>query len=75
MQEANITQQAMMQHQMLDGLQTIHYTIDDILRGSEPDYQNLAPTITRIATEMVGAKKKYIALDLFQLEINSINSN
>ena len=72
MQESYINQQALMQQQRLDGLQTIHYTVDNNLRRiGTTDGQTMAPTITRLATEMVGAKKKYIALELFQLEINS----
>ena len=72
MQEANITQQALMQQQQLDGQQTIHYTIENNLRRiGTTDDQTLAPATTRLAIEMVGAKKKYIALELFQLELNS----
>ena len=31
----------------------------------------MAPSMTRLTTEMTGAKRKYIALELFQLEINA----
>ena len=71
MQEANITQQALMQQQRLDGHQTIHYTVENNLRRIRTiNGQNLAPAMTRLAVEMVGAKKKYIALELSQLEVN-----
>ena len=73
MQEANITQQALMQQQWLDGHKTIHYTVENNLRRIEIiNGQNLAPAMTRLAIEMVGAKKKYIALELFQLKVNSL---
>ena len=71
MQETYINQQEEMQQCKPDGQQFIQYSIANNLRRiGTIDGQNMTQSMTRLTIEKVGAKKKYIALELFCLKLN-----
>ena len=74
-QERSINQAAELQQRKLDGKASIHYTTSNYLKriGTE-DGQSPAPSITPLASEMVGAsKRKHVAAELLLLCLNNDN--
>ena len=74
-QERSINQAAELQQRKLDGKASIHYTTSNYLKriGTE-DGQTPAPSITQLASEMVGAsKRKHVAQELLLLCLNNEN--
>ena len=71
MQEESIKQQELIQQRKIDNQRTIHYTTrNTMLRLSTPDGISPAATITPLAAEMLGTKKKDISLNILLLSLN-----